>query len=214
MTPDELAAYCAEFGYELGEKPPANTLVRPWNNPDPLARRERVRKAEMNRIAIEQMRREKAATEAARIARLESMRKNVRHEPVGEIRAQVQRMGFDRTVIEGERAIGGLLDGITMIDPGDRMLPPPRVYGPTARDELEAAREQRRRQSSAPPPPMAGSRTYEEMLSDTLANETERPTDWSAAPPTTPPPQPVQPTTHAKNMSKEAFKALLSKFRI
>src|SRR5712692_8077174 len=79
MTPDELSAYCAEFGFELGEKPPANTLVRPWNNPDPLARRERLRKAETNRIAIEQMRREKAAAESARIARLEAQRKNVRH---------------------------------------------------------------------------------------------------------------------------------------
>ena len=202
MTPDELAGFYAEFGYELGERPAPNTMQRPWNNPDPLARRERLRKAEMNRIAIAQMRREKAAVESARIAKLEAGR--MTREATLKASSDELRANADK---QGVGGYGGLYEGIDIREPGSFALPAVRP-SITFRDQQEAARRLRRQEANQPPPQL-GSDAYTQELaaagvSDVVVAAAPQPQPTTAAAP-----QPH--VTKASRLSPAAFGELLAK---
>ncbi len=204
MTPDELAGFYAEFGYELGERPAPNTMQRPWNNPDPLARRERLRKAEMNRIAIAQMRREKAAVESARIAKLEAARMT-REKTLAassdELRAQADKQGVG--------GYGGLYEGIEIREPGSFAIPAPRPSR-TLRDDQEAARRRKRQEANQPPTQLGSDAYTQELAAAGMADATV----VVAAAPQPPQPAAAAPTQHvtkASKLSPAAFGELLAK---
>ncbi len=203
MTPDELSSFYAEFGYELGDAPAPNTMQRPWNNPDPRARRERLRKAQMNEIAIAQMRREKAAVESARIAKLEAARMT-REKTLAassdELRAQADKQGLGGS--------GGLSEGIEIREPW-RPLPPPRP-SLTIRDQQEAARRLRRQEANQPPPQLGSDAYSQELAAAGMADATV----VVAAAPQPPQPTPAAPQPHvtkASKLSATAFADLLRK---
>ena len=204
MTPDELAGFYAEFGYELGERPAPNTMQRPWNNPDPLARRERLRKAEMNRIAIAQMRREKAAVESARIAKLEAGR--MTREATLKASSDELRANADK---QGVGGYGGLYEGIDIREPGSFALPAVRP-SITFRDQQEAARRARRQGANQPPPPQLGSDAYTQELA--AAGMADATVVVAAAP--QPQPAAAAPQPHvgkASKLSPATFADLLRK---
>jgi len=191
----------------LSPPEPPGPDARPWASSDPIARRERVRGWERNEILLSYLEHEAAQTEAARIAKLEGMRKNLRNAPIHEIQEQMQRMGFDRTIREGDNTvIAGLLDGVEIRDePGSFALPPVRG-SPTQMDELQARAEQRRRRDEAPAPE-PGTDDYEVLLEAGVGGE--------AVAPATQQPQPAAPApTHARKMSAAAFRVALRKFGI
>jgi len=148
---------------------------------------------------------------AAQAAKKEALAKNAgdyRRKPLDELIPRMREIGLD---------VGF---GVELHEPGDRMLPAPRS-SPTLFDQQVAARERLRKERNEAPRPMQGDRSYDQMQADALAADT-----WGQPPtvpqPTAPiapqPPPPVQPTapqpTHARNMTKEAFRALLGKFGI
>jgi len=197
----------------------------------PGERRKLLRGFEENEVYLSYGEHEQAQKEAARVARVEASRKPllrrdpdvetrdaknqrvivqgaVHHDSIAQVQEQVQKMGFDQTVVEGERAIGGLLDGITILEPRS-LTPPPVRSSPTLMDEQEAARARRRRQDEAPPPQLGSDAYTQELAAAGMADAT---VVVAAAP--QPQPAAAAPQPHvgkASKLSPATFADLLRK---
>ncbi len=190
-TDDHKVRFCKVMGLSAPEVAASNTVQREWSSQDPVERRLRLQAFENNERLLVALELEKKMAQAAHAAELDASRKPllqrdpnrweldctgkpvlvggpVHHTPVAELQGQVQTMGFDRPMVEGQRVVAGLLDGVELREPGGVALPAPRPPR-TLQDEINERSERRRREANAPPVPSLGTDQYMQQLGTKLA---------------------------------------------